>query len=92
MAPSPRRRRHLPLLLPLLLLVDALWGAAPSAGVAELCKVWLLQSIPTDMPHLRRLPGVLSTVTGNQYQEMYQWSIDDPTGFWSEIAETFYWK
>ncbi|KQJ82427.1 acetyl-coenzyme A synthetase, chloroplastic/glyoxysomal [Brachypodium distachyon] len=27
-----------------------------------------------------------------QYQEMYQRSIDDPAGFWSEIAETFYWK
>ncbi|XBJ01966.1 hypothetical protein VPH35_021472 [Triticum aestivum] len=23
---------------------------------------------------------------------MYQRSIDDPAGFWSEIAETFYWK
>jgi hypothetical protein len=23
---------------------------------------------------------------------MYQRSIDDPPGFWSEIAETFYWK
>ncbi|VAH32103.1 unnamed protein product [Triticum turgidum subsp. durum] len=27
-----------------------------------------------------------------QYLEMYQRSIDDPAGFWSEIAETFYWK
>uniref|UniRef100_A0ACD5UPA1 Uncharacterized protein n=1 Tax=Avena sativa TaxID=4498 RepID=A0ACD5UPA1_AVESA len=27
-----------------------------------------------------------------QYQEMYQRSINDPAGFWSEIAETFYWK
>uniref|UniRef100_A0ACD5UXA5 Uncharacterized protein n=1 Tax=Avena sativa TaxID=4498 RepID=A0ACD5UXA5_AVESA len=27
-----------------------------------------------------------------QYQEMYQRSIDDPAEFWSEIAETFYWK
>uniref|UniRef100_N1R517 Acetyl-coenzyme A synthetase n=1 Tax=Aegilops tauschii TaxID=37682 RepID=N1R517_AEGTA len=31
-------------------------------------------------------------MTGNQYLEMYQRSIDDPAGFWSEIAETFYWK
>ncbi|KAE8774333.1 phospholipase D Z-like [Hordeum vulgare] len=59
MAPSPRRRRHLPLLLPLLLLVAAR-GEAPAAGAAESCKAWLLQSILTDMPHLRRLPGVLS--------------------------------
>uniref|UniRef100_K3Y5J6 Acetate--CoA ligase n=1 Tax=Setaria italica TaxID=4555 RepID=K3Y5J6_SETIT len=27
-----------------------------------------------------------------QYREMYQRSIDDPAGFWSEIAEEFYWK
>lgn len=25
------------------------------------CKAWLVQSIPTDMPHLPRVPGVLST-------------------------------
>ena len=23
---------------------------------------------------------------------MYERSIKDPSGFWSEIAETFYWK
>lgn len=27
-----------------------------------------------------------------QYREQYQRSIDDPEGFWSEIANTFYWK
>jgi acetyl-CoA synthetase len=27
-----------------------------------------------------------------QYQEMYQRSIDDPEGFWGEIAEQFTWK
>ncbi|KAF8667330.1 hypothetical protein HU200_053005 [Digitaria exilis] len=27
-----------------------------------------------------------------QYREMYQRSIDDPAGFWSDIAEEFYWK
>ncbi|KAJ1279342.1 hypothetical protein BS78_04G148400 [Paspalum vaginatum] len=27
-----------------------------------------------------------------QYREMYERSIKDPAGFWSEIAETFYWK
>ncbi len=27
-----------------------------------------------------------------RYREMYQRSIDDPDGFWSEIAEEFYWK
>ncbi|XP_047061803.1 acetyl-coenzyme A synthetase, chloroplastic/glyoxysomal-like isoform X1 [Lolium rigidum] len=32
------------------------------------------------------------TSQGNKYQEMYERSIHDPAGFWSEIAETFYWK
>lgn len=27
-----------------------------------------------------------------EYKEMYQRSIDDPDGFWSEIADQFYWK
>ncbi|XP_062225540.1 acetyl-coenzyme A synthetase, chloroplastic/glyoxysomal-like [Phragmites australis] len=27
-----------------------------------------------------------------QYREMYKRSIDDPAGFWSEIADEFYWK
>ena len=27
-----------------------------------------------------------------RYKEMYQRSIDDPDGFWSEVAEQFYWK
>ncbi|XP_053393969.1 acetyl-coenzyme A synthetase, cytoplasmic-like [Mercenaria mercenaria] len=27
-----------------------------------------------------------------QYKEMYQKSIDDPEGFWSEIAKGFYWE
>jgi len=31
-------------------------------------------------------------MNGDQYREMYQKSIDDPAGFWSEIADEFYWK
>lgn len=27
-----------------------------------------------------------------QYLEMYKRSIEDPAGFWSEIASEFYWK
>ncbi|HUU85175.1 MAG TPA: acetate--CoA ligase [Phycisphaerae bacterium] len=27
-----------------------------------------------------------------QYQEMYRRSIEDPEGFWAEMAENFYWK
>ena len=31
-------------------------------------------------------------MNGDQYREMYQKSIDDPAGFWSEIADEFYWE
>lgn len=27
-----------------------------------------------------------------QYLEMYKRSIEDPAGFWSDIASEFYWK
>ena len=27
-----------------------------------------------------------------QYKEMYKRSIEDPEGFWGELAEGFYWK
>ena len=27
-----------------------------------------------------------------QYLKMYKRSIEDPAGFWSEIASEFYWK
>ena len=28
----------------------------------------------------------------DQYRKMYKRSVDDPAGFWGEIAEQFYWK
>ena len=36
-----------------------------------------------DKAHVRSLDA---------YREMYQRSIDDPDGFWAEIADGFYWK
>ena len=60
MAPSPHRRRLL-LILPVLVAAAVLWGALAADAGADTCKAWLVQSIPTDMPHLRRVPGVLST-------------------------------
>ncbi|KAM0058467.1 putative acetate--CoA ligase [Helianthus debilis subsp. tardiflorus] len=27
-----------------------------------------------------------------KYLEMYKWSIEDPAGFWSDIASEFYWE
>lgn len=57
------------------------------------CKAWLVQSIPTDMPHLPRVPGVLSTgdvlrwLAGNSSERLdiiaQYWQLtahpDDPT-------------
>lgn len=28
----------------------------------------------------------------HQYEEMYKRSVEDPAGFWSDIASDFYWK
>ena len=28
----------------------------------------------------------------DEYKTMYQKSVEDPEGFWGELAETFYWK
>jgi phospholipase D3/4 len=57
MAPLIRRR----LLVVAVLLPVLAVAALPAAAAAASCKAWLVQSIPTDMPHLRRVPGVLST-------------------------------
>lgn len=51
------------------------------------CKAWLVQSIPTDMPHLSHVPGVLSTadvlrwLAGNSSQ-----SLDIIAQYWQLIA------
>ena len=33
-----------------------------------------------------------SRVTREEYDTMYKRSLDDPDGFWSDIADDFYWK
>ncbi|XP_010906870.1 uncharacterized protein [Elaeis guineensis] len=48
------------------------------------CKVWLVQSIPTDMPLLRRVPGVLST------GEVLRWLAGNATRRLDLIAQ--YWQ
>ncbi|KAG9149124.1 hypothetical protein Leryth_010714 [Lithospermum erythrorhizon] len=51
------------------------------------CRAWLVQSIPTDMPHLSHVPGVLSTadvlrwLAGNSSK-----SLDIIAQYWSLIA------
>ncbi|KAK6158772.1 hypothetical protein DH2020_006086 [Rehmannia glutinosa] len=53
----------------------------------EQCKAWLVQSIPTDMPHLPLVPGVLSTA------DVFRWlagnssrSLDIIAQYWQLIA------
>ncbi|XP_065851008.1 uncharacterized protein [Euphorbia lathyris] len=54
---------------------------------SQQCKAWLVQSIPTDMPHLRRVPGVLSTgdvlrwLAGNSSKK-----LDVIAQYWQLIA------
>ncbi|OAY53595.1 phospholipase D Z [Manihot esculenta] len=48
------------------------------------CKAWLVQSIPTDMPHLRRIPGVLST------GDVLRWLAGNSTKHLDVIAQ--YWQ
>jgi acetyl-CoA synthetase len=38
-----------------------------------------------------KLSGKAWIQSMNQYREMYQRSIEDPEGFWSEIADEFHW-
>ncbi|CAI9094617.1 OLC1v1030380C1 [Oldenlandia corymbosa var. corymbosa] len=53
----------------------------------EQCKAWLVQSIPTDMPQLPRVPGVLSTA------DVFRWlagnsskSLDIIAQYWQLVA------
>ncbi|KAK8505427.1 hypothetical protein V6N13_045865 [Hibiscus sabdariffa] len=48
------------------------------------CEAWLVQSIPTDMSHLRRVPGVLST------GDVFKWLAYNSTGKLDIIAH--YWQ
>ncbi|URD72193.1 hypothetical protein MUK42_33757 [Musa troglodytarum] len=51
---------------------------------ARQCKAWLVQSIPTDMPLLPRVPGVLFT------GEAFQWLAGNATKRLDIIAQ--YWQ
>ncbi|CAI8599541.1 unnamed protein product [Vicia faba] len=48
------------------------------------CKAWLVQSIPTDMPHLSHVPGVLST------GDVLRWLAANSTSRLDVIAQ--YWQ
>ena len=42
-------------------------------------------------PPQRRLQGESHVKNFDEYQEMYKRSVEDPEGFWGEIAKQFYW-
>ncbi|KAL7187229.1 hypothetical protein ACSBR1_037323 [Camellia fascicularis] len=48
------------------------------------CKAWLVQSIPTDMPHLSRVPGVLSTA------DVFRWLAGNSSKRLDILAQ--YWQ
>ncbi|GAV84301.1 PLDc_2 domain-containing protein [Cephalotus follicularis] len=56
----------------------------PGATESSHCKAWLVQSIPTDMPHLPRVPGVLST------GEVFKWLAFNSSHKLDIIAQ--YWQ
>ncbi|XP_047074627.1 phospholipase D Z-like [Lolium rigidum] len=80
MAPLTRRR----LLVVVVLLSVLAVAALPAAAAATSCRAWLVQSIPTDMPHLRRVPGVLSTA------DVLQWLSGNATKNLDILAQ--YWQ
>ncbi|KAG2241550.1 hypothetical protein Bca52824_096464 [Brassica carinata] len=51
---------------------------------SDRCKAWLVQSIPTDMPELPLIPGVLST------GDVFQWLANNSTRSLDIIAQ--YWQ
>ena len=44
-----------------ILIIAANFSLPHVSESSQECKEWLVQSIPIDMPHLPRVPGVLST-------------------------------
>ncbi|KAG9455867.1 hypothetical protein H6P81_000375 [Aristolochia fimbriata] len=65
------------------LLLLAYISSAASAS-SDRCKAWLVQSIPTDMPDLRRVPGVLSSA------DVFRWLAGNTTVKLDIVAQ--YWE
>ncbi|GFP99538.1 phospholipase d z [Phtheirospermum japonicum] len=55
-----------------------------SSSDDEQCKAWLVQSIPTDMPHLPPVPGVLATA------DVFRWLAGNSSRSLDIIAQ--YWQ
>ncbi|XP_021890690.1 phospholipase D Z-like [Carica papaya] len=68
----------------LILFLSATLSLPRVSGSSPLCRAWLVQSIPTDMPHLPRVPGVLST------GHVFKWLAGNSTERLDIIAQ--YWQ
>ncbi|KAF5748121.1 hypothetical protein HS088_TW04G00071 [Tripterygium wilfordii] len=68
----------------LVLLCTDLVSPSVSESSPENCKAWLVQSIPTDMPELPRIPGVLST------GDVLRWLAQNSTTKLDVMAQ--YWQ
>lgn len=80
-----------------LLLLSLLFVAAKAHakhqvdGGGKKCKAWLVQSVPTDMPELARVPGVLRTgdvlkwLAGNATEKG---SLDITAQYWEFLEES----
>ncbi|XP_020581187.1 phospholipase D Z-like [Phalaenopsis equestris] len=73
-----------PLLFVVLLLAGKFAQATNAGSSPESCNAWLVQSIPTDMPLLTRVPGVLSS------GDVFRWMAGNATRRLDVIAQ--YWQ
>ncbi|KAI9118630.1 hypothetical protein K1719_010962 [Acacia pycnantha] len=81
MRPLPRQAI---ILVPFFIFFAHLFHSGSSEISRPNCKAWLVQSIPTDMPHLSRVPGVLST------GDVLRWLAANSTRRLDIIAQ--YWQ
>ncbi|KAJ4707775.1 phospholipase D Z-like [Melia azedarach] len=81
---KPRNRINLSVILFILFNLSLPTIISSLSPSSRTCKAWLVQSIPTDMSHLRRVPGVLSS--GN----VLKWLAGNSTKRLDVIAQ--YWE
>jgi acetyl-CoA synthetase len=69
-------------------------ASAPRADIDHLASIKPLQAFATDVIEApAHYPHFTPFVEGKeQYEEMYKRSIEDPNGFWADIASEFYWQ
>lgn len=82
------KKMKLSLLISVLIVFCQLSLSLSSSTQAAKCKAWLVQSIPTDMPQLSLVPGVLATA------DVFRWlagnstkRLDIMAQYWQLVAE-----